>query len=294
MTLTATVTSGGTAVAAGSVTFYDGANSLGSKTLNSAGQAQWSGTTLAAGTHSLIATYAGTTSFAASTSPTVSVSVTALATTLSLSSSTTAATQGLPIEFVAQVAGAGSAVPTGTVTFANGSTTLGTATLDPTGTANFTSTLLPVGTDSVTASYGGDAMFGASTAPAVAADITASAAQTYSNPLTLNLNGSLRGVSCADPAIYKDQVSGANTWYLYCTSDALYSGDPNTHYISIYSSTDLVDWTYQGDAFSGLPSWAKGSGASFGHRRSSTSTVSTTCITRLRRRISQGTAQRLA
>ncbi|HWT65727.1 MAG TPA: family 43 glycosylhydrolase [Terracidiphilus sp.] len=261
VTLTATVTSSGAAISAGSVTFYDGANSLGAKALNSAGQAQWTAATLAAGTHSLAATYAGTSSFAASTSPRVSVSVTALTTTLTLTSSTGAAVQGLPVEFVAQVAGVGSTVPTGTVTFTNGSTTLGTSTLDPTGTANFTSTLLPIGTNSVTASYGGDAVFSASTALAAVVDVTGSAAQTYSNPLTLILNGSLHGVSCADPAIYKDQTSGVNTWYLYCTSDALYSGDPNTHYISIYSSSDLVNWTYHGDAFSGLPTWAKGSGA---------------------------------
>jgi len=261
VTLTATVTSSGAAISAGSVTFYDGANSLGAKALNSAGQAQWTGTALAAGTHSLVATYAGTSSFAASTSPMVSVSVAALTTTLSLTSSTGVATQGLPVEFVAQVAGVGSTVPTGIVTFTDGSTTLGTGTLDPTGTANFTSTLLPVGTNSVTASYGGDAIFAASTAPAVTADVAAPAAQTYSNPLTLTLNGSLHGVSCADPAIYKDQANGVNTWYLYCTSDTLYSGDPNAHYISIYSSPDLVNWTYQRDAFSGLPAWAKGSGA---------------------------------
>ena len=265
VTLTASVTSANAAVTAGSVTFYDGANNLGVKTLDSAGKAQWTGTSLAAGAHSLIASYGGATAYAASTSASVSVTVPALATTLSLASSTAASTQGLPVEFVASVvsaAGAGSSVPTGTVTFTSGSTTLGTAALDPTGTANFTSTVLPVGSSSVVASYSGDTTFGSSSGSAVQVEIAASAAQTYSNPLTLNLTGSLHGVSCADPAIYKDQSAGADTWYLYCTSDALYSGDPNPHYISIYSSTDLVNWTYVRDAFTALPAWAKVSGAS--------------------------------
>jgi arabinan endo-1,5-alpha-L-arabinosidase len=69
-------------------------------------------------------------------------------------------------------------------------------------------------------------------------------------------------VSCADPAILKVQNTGVDTWYLYCTSDALYAGDPNPHYINIFSSSDLVNWSYLGNAFSGLPSWANVSGAS--------------------------------
>lgn len=262
VTLTATVTSSSTVVTAGSVTFYDGATSLGSKSLDSSGQAQWSGTSLAAGAHSLLAVYAGTTSFATSTSAKVPVTVTALTTTLAVTSSASSATQGLPVEFVASVTGSGSAIPTGTVTFTSGSTTLGTASLDPTGSANFTSTLLPVGSSTVSAAYAGDSVYGPSAGSAAAVDIASSASQTYTNPLTLNITGSLHGVSCADPAIYKDQSAGADTWYLYCTSDALYSGDPNPHYISIYTSTDLVNWTYKQDAFSALPAWVKGSGGS--------------------------------
>ncbi|HUB51418.1 MAG TPA: family 43 glycosylhydrolase, partial [Terracidiphilus sp.] len=66
----------------------------------------------------------------------------------------------------------------------------------------------------------------------------------------------------ADPAIIKTQTAGVDTWYLYCTSDALYAGDPNPHYINIFQSPDLVNWTYDGNAFAGLPTWANIGGAS--------------------------------
>jgi hypothetical protein len=58
-------------------------------------------------------------------------------------------------------------VPTGTVTLLDGTTTLGAGTSDGTGTSTYTTTALPVGTDSLTAQYGGGAVFTASTSTAV-------------------------------------------------------------------------------------------------------------------------------
>lgn len=191
---------------------------------------------------------------------------TAAASSVILTASAPTSTQGLPVELVATVtaeSGAGPAVPTGTVTFANGLTTLGTASLDPTGVGDFTSTLLPIGANSITASYSGDANYTSSTSSMAAnVRISASAASTYTNPLALKVTNILPAVSCADPAIYKYQSGGVDTWYLYCTSDALYAGDPNPHYINIFQSSDLVNWTYVGNAFSSLPSWANVNGAS--------------------------------
>jgi arabinan endo-1,5-alpha-L-arabinosidase len=249
------------------VIFYDGTTSLATVVLNSSGKAAWSGSSLAAGTHSLTASYGGNSSYAASTSAAVTLTVTpaSLQSKVMLSPSPSSATQGLPVELVATVtsaSGTDATVPTGTVTFANGSTSLGAASLDSTGVANFTSTRLAVGSDSITATYNGDSNYGSATSRSASVTIKASAAATYSNPLTLNATSSVRGVSCADPAIYKDQSGDVDTWYLYCTSDALYAGDPNPHYINIYQSSDLVNWNYVGNAFSGMPSWANVSGAS--------------------------------
>ena len=264
VTLTASVSSTNGAVSAGSVTFYDGTTSLAIVSLNFSGQATWSTTSLSVGTHNLTAAYTGSAAFEASMSSgkTLTVTPPLVQSSVVLSTSASATLQGLPVELVATAAGvSGTTVPTGTVTFAIGSATLGTAHLDPTGVANFTSTKLPVGSDVFTANYGGDSNFAGSSSNNTTVAIHAAAGSTYTNPLTLNVTGSQRAVSCADPAIIKEQSGGVDTWTLYCTSDALYAGDSNSHFINIFQSSDLVNFNYTGNAFSGLPSWANISGA---------------------------------
>lgn len=87
------------------------------------------------------------------------------ASTMSLSSNLPAVVAGNPVTFTAEV---GSTVvlkvPTGTVTFMDGSTSLGTATLDGYGVAKLTTSGLAGGTHSITANYSGDAIFRAASA----------------------------------------------------------------------------------------------------------------------------------
>jgi arabinan endo-1,5-alpha-L-arabinosidase len=264
VTLTAQIVSNGTAVGSGSVSFLDGTTQLGTATLDANGKGVWTGT-LAAGSHTLTARFAGTSAYAASTSTAAALTVTqpVVQSSVALALSAAHLVQGLPLEIVATVTGIGSAppVPTGTVTYTSGSVSLGTAALDLTGVANFTSTLLPVGANQITATYSGDSGYASSASAAATVTIDAPASAAYNNPLTLNVSSSLAGVSCADPAILKAQNAGADTWYLYCTSDALYAGDPKAHFINVFHSADLVNWTYDGDAFAGLPCWASVNGA---------------------------------
>jgi arabinan endo-1,5-alpha-L-arabinosidase len=78
----------------------------------------------------------------------------------------------------------------------------------------------------------------------------------YSNPLDLALPGGGQAASCADPFALHGQQAGDTKWYLYCTTDALRSDAPSElHYVPTYTSTDLVHWTYAGDAFSKKPKW---------------------------------------
>jgi Big-like domain-containing protein len=63
---------------------------------------------------------------------------------------------GQAVTFVASVTGT-SGVPSGIVTFCDGTTTLGVAALDATGHAAFTVSTLSVGNHSITAIYGGSA-----------------------------------------------------------------------------------------------------------------------------------------
>ena len=83
---------------------------------------------------------------------------------------------------------------------------------------------------------------------------------TYTNPLSLETSTG-PAVSCPDPAIIKQPVGGVDTWYLYCTGDPLNSSDVNSqgqlnsHLILQFRSTDLIHWTYIGDAFPQTPAW---------------------------------------
>jgi hypothetical protein len=103
VTFTATVTPAGNGAPTGTVTFLDGATQLGSGTLNGAGVAMFSTSTLTAGSHSITADYGGDGTFNSSSSSAVTVVVTSAGFSLTV----TALTPGV-------VAPGGSA--TGTVT----------------------------------------------------------------------------------------------------------------------------------------------------------------------------------
>jgi hypothetical protein len=98
------------------------------------------------------------------------------ATKTTLTASPTSASIGSAVTFTAKVAEtAGIAIPTGSVTFSNGATTLGSGTLNAGGTATLTTSSLAVGIHSVTAAYGGDSANSASTSSAVSVTINAAA-----------------------------------------------------------------------------------------------------------------------
>src|SRR5262249_59931560 len=135
------------------------------------------------GMHRIPATYNGGDGiFAPSTSgPPVIWPVLPAATTTALASSDTAAPFGQPVIFTATVGvvapgTTAAAPPAGTVTFLDGVTVLGTGTLSTSNgvtTATFRTSSLAPGTHHVTAAYGGDANYPATTPPpALAAPAT--------------------------------------------------------------------------------------------------------------------------
>jgi len=70
--LTATVTPSGSGTPSGTVTFMDGATTLGTSTLNNSAQATFTTTALTVGSHSITAVYGGDANFAGSTSSALS------------------------------------------------------------------------------------------------------------------------------------------------------------------------------------------------------------------------------
>lgn len=159
----------GSSIPTGQVTFLDGTTVIGQAPLNTSGVASFSTSTLSTGSHNLSAVYASDTVFATSTGPLMQSVQGALSTTTSLSSSANPSVYTQSVTFTASVTPAsGSAVPTGTVTFKSGATTLGTGTLDGSGVATFTTSTLAVGSASITAVYGGSGNFHGSTSAAFA------------------------------------------------------------------------------------------------------------------------------
>jgi sugar lactone lactonase YvrE len=123
-----------------------------------------------AGSHVLVASYAGDKNYAFSNSTSYSFTTVKAATKTVLTSSLAAAYGTAPITLTAAVTST-STTPTGTVTFMNGLTTLGTATLTN-GVATLTTQSIPAGTNSVTAVYNGNSNCTGSTSPAVTEAIT--------------------------------------------------------------------------------------------------------------------------
>src|SRR6266851_1301612 len=153
VTFTATVPSGET----GSVTFKDGATTLGVGTLSGT-TTSFTTSALAAGSHDITAVYSGDGSHSAATSPIVTQVVNKATPTIAVTTSG-ASTYGDPVTITASLP----AGPTGTVVFTSGSTTLGTGTVNASGIATITTSALPAGSDPLTATYGGDGNYNAAT-----------------------------------------------------------------------------------------------------------------------------------
>ena len=153
----------GSGTPTGTVSFLDGSTTLGTGTL-SGGTATFSISTLAVAAHSIAVVYVGDTSFLTITSGMLAQTIKQAATNNSLSSSANPSALGQAVTFTATIApvSPGSGVPTGTVTFDDGSTVLGTVNLTG-GTATFTTSSLAVGTHSIKAVYVGDPNFKTST-----------------------------------------------------------------------------------------------------------------------------------
>ena len=125
--------------------------------------------------------------------------------TITLSSSPNPSTYGQAVIFTAVVTSSIGAQPDGeTVTFKKGLTVLGTGTLSG-GSASLTTSTLTAGAHSITAVYGGDSNFAASTSKAVSQVVSKA---TTTTALTSSLNPSNFGQSVTFTAKVTPQFSG--------------------------------------------------------------------------------------
>jgi len=193
VTLTAVVAvvAPGVGTPTGTVTFKDGATTLGSGTLSS-GSTTFTTTTLAVGGHSITAVYNGDANDAGATSSALSQSVSKATPTIAVKSSSNNPNFGTTITLTATTSGGFS--PTGTVNFLDGAKVLATVTLSA-GHATFSTAALAVGAHSITAAYSGDANNQAAVSPVLTINVnkvgttTALAASAtssqFSSPITL-------------------------------------------------------------------------------------------------------------
>ncbi len=192
ITFTASVTAP-TGSPSGTVTFLDGSATIGTATLTTNGTttsaATFSTSALTAGTHTITASFQGSTGFNPSTSNAVTETITVpvTPTTTIVSSSAASASVGAAVVFTANVS-ASAGTPTGTVTFLDGTTTIGTGTLVASSAtaanATFTTSSLAAGSHAITASYPGTATFGPSTSSVLTETITAPVAGVVISPLS--------------------------------------------------------------------------------------------------------------
>ena len=108
---------------------------------------------------------------------------------VALLSSPNPSTPGQNVTFTATVSGSGP-VPTGTVTFLDGYTTLATTALNGSGVATYATTALVVGTHSIVAQYNSDSNYGGAVSSALA-QVVGQASQflTFDPPPTVTIGG---------------------------------------------------------------------------------------------------------
>jgi sugar lactone lactonase YvrE len=178
VTFTATIPPTGAAAPTGTVTFLDGATSIGTATLaGNPGVAAFTTAALSVGTHTITVMYPGD-SFngPSSSSPLSQVVNSAQTSTAVAAAPSPGIAGGLETITATLKVTAGASTPTGTVTFTSGATQLGSAPVNA-GTATITPALGP-GTYQIIATYGGDANDTGSTSAAFPLTVNQAATQT--------------------------------------------------------------------------------------------------------------------
>jgi hypothetical protein len=166
----------GVGLPTGSVTFMDGATTLGTATVDATAHATFSTAGLARGNHAISAVYSGDGNFSGSTSALYGEKVNQASTTITLMNVTTGSTvagQGYTVMWSVTAVSPGAGIPTGTVTFKDGSTSVVTLLLDNAGKRTCSTNVLSVGFHAMlTAVYNGSGNFVGSTSSPVSHTVT--------------------------------------------------------------------------------------------------------------------------
>ena len=206
VTFSTTVTGTGP-MPTGTVTWKDGASTLATSSLDASGNASYTTSVLAGGSHSITAVYGGDYSHSGSTSSSLTQVVNVATPSVSTpSAAPNPSTHGQTVTFSLTVTGSG-ATPTGNVTWYDGSTALATTSLSG-GAASLTTAALNAGSHSISAQYSGDGNYAGAASGAVTQGVNKA---TTSTALASAPNPSTAGQSVTFTATVSAVAPGAGT-----------------------------------------------------------------------------------
>jgi hypothetical protein len=155
---------------------------------------------------------------------------------------------GVTLTATVSVPPPGAGVPTGTVTFTDGTTILGTGTLNAADKATFTTAGLQVGTHTITATYGGDADFLTSTST------SRSQLVRCMTVITGRVNGGLTvsGSTCVNNATINGGITVRPGAALSLNSSTVHGGMTSTNAKALTVCGTLIDGSSTVTATSGF------------------------------------------
>ena len=223
VTFTATVTAhdSGAGTPTGSVVFTIDGSAKSPVNVNGSGQATFSSSTLAAGSHTVSVAFTGTNGWGNSSGsgPNQVVNAPGGPTTTALASSLNPSLVKQNVTFTATViANNSNGTPTGSVTFKNGNSTLATVTVNASGVAQYSTSTLAKGSHTIKASFTGTGGWTSSTAtnltqvvnadttpPSVPQNVSA-AAGPGSGKITISWSASTDNVGVASYQVFRSKT----------------------------------------------------------------------------------------
>jgi sugar lactone lactonase YvrE len=187
ITLIAVVNNSKVGVPTGTVTFSDGGTQLGTAILDATGTAALNVAQLSAGSHNIVASYAGDVDNFAGTSPSLTQTVTLRPTSVTLSGIPNSTTNTQSVLLIGVVHASGPTSASGTITFTQGTQVLGTVAIDQSGVGTL-AVVLQTGTNSIVATYAGDTNYaGSASQQTVISGGSAAQFSMVLNPATMTL-----------------------------------------------------------------------------------------------------------
>jgi len=240
---TVTATHGGTV--GGTVYFMEGPRMiLGSGILNTAGKATFSTSTLGAGAHTLTALYVGNAGDAASRSAALTQTVNKAATTTAMASTLNPSVYGQSVTLTATVSTASPGSIGGPVTFMDGAKSLGVATMNSADKATLSIGTLGAGSHSLTAVFGGNGDYSASTSTALKQTVKQATSKTaLSATVNPSAYGHDAGLTATVSSEYGGSVNGTITFMDGTKALGAFAVDPANNQVT-YASLLLLPGTY--------------------------------------------------